>query len=271
MAASEIADQSIVESTELPCGAPDAALPSRFAAPVAIGECGIDLLKLAGIDVGMFHNPVLSKLQGSDSLTMGGMSIDCPAKRREGSAYKICKQVMDVSISAALLVLLSPLLVVIALLIRIDSPGPALFRQERVGKNGKLFPIYKFRTMYASTPKYGRSPTKSNDWRITRIGRALRGIGLDELPQLFNVLLGNMSLVGPRPEMPFIVDEYTAQQRRRLDVTPGLTGLWQLSADRGSPIHENMHYDLYYIRHQSIWMDLAILLHTVMFVLRGGV
>jgi lipopolysaccharide/colanic/teichoic acid biosynthesis glycosyltransferase len=271
MATSDFADQSIVESTELSRGARNAALRSRFTAPIRMVECGIDLLKLAGIEVGMFHNPVLNELQSSDSLTMDGLSIDCQAKRREDSTYKICKRLMDASTSAAFLVLLSPFLAVIALLIRIDSPGPALFSQERAGKNGKLLQIYKFRTMYASTPKYGLSPTSSNDWRITRIGRALRRIGLDELPQLFNVLLGNMSLVGPRPEMQFIVDQYTTHQRRRLDVTPGLTGLWQLSADRGSPIHENMLYDLYYIRNQSIWMDLAILLHTVIFVLRGGV
>ncbi len=94
---------------------------------------------------------------------------------------------------------------------------------------------------------------------------------MDELPQLFNVLLGNMSLVGPRPEMPFIVEHYSAQQRTRLQVTPGITGLWQLSADRPFPIHENLEYDLYYIRNRTFFMDAAILIHTLFFAIGGGV
>jgi lipopolysaccharide/colanic/teichoic acid biosynthesis glycosyltransferase len=131
--------------------------------------------------------------------------------------------------------------------------------------------MYKFRSMHATAPRYGLSPTQSSDTRITSVGRFLRRTSLDELPQLINVFLGNMSLVGPRPEMPFIVRRYNSRQRQRLQVVPGITGLWQLSADRAFPIHENIHYDLSYIRNRSFFMDLAILLHTPLRALRGGI
>jgi lipopolysaccharide/colanic/teichoic acid biosynthesis glycosyltransferase len=131
--------------------------------------------------------------------------------------------------------------------------------------------MYKFRSMYVNSPEYEFSPTSARDTRITRIGRIIRQTSLDELPQLINVLLGNMSMVGPRPEMPFIVRNYTPQQRQRLQVTPGITGLWQLSADRAFPIHDNIEYDLYYIRNRGIFMDIAILVHTLPFAIRRGV
>jgi lipopolysaccharide/colanic/teichoic acid biosynthesis glycosyltransferase len=158
---------------------------------------------------------------------------------------------------------------VIALLIRLDSSGPAVFVQKRVGLNGRLFDIYKFRSMYIDVPRYDLSPATSDDRRITRIGRLLRRTSLDELPQLVNVLLGDMSLVGPRPEMPFVVEFYNSRQRQRLQVTPGITGLWQLSADRVFQIHENIEYDLYYIRNRSIFIDTAILVHTLFVAMRG--
>jgi lipopolysaccharide/colanic/teichoic acid biosynthesis glycosyltransferase len=123
--------------------------------------------------------------------------------------------------------------------------------------------------MYRDAPTYGYSPRAGEDPRITGIGRFLRRTSLDELPQLINVFRGQMSLVGPRPEMPFIVQQYTAWQRQRLAVKPGITGLWQLSADRAFLIHENMEYDLYYTRHRSLFMDVAILLHTFLFAARG--
>jgi lipopolysaccharide/colanic/teichoic acid biosynthesis glycosyltransferase len=180
------------------------------------------------------------------------------------------RRVADVALSLALLVLLAPLMLLIIVLIRIDSPGPVLFLQERVGKNGQIFRIFKFRSLHVTAPAYDRSPTQPDDPRITRMGRLLRRAGLDELPQLFNVLLGQMSLVGPRPEMPFLVDQYRSEHRPRLQVTPGITGLWQLSADRALPIHENTQYDLYYIRNRTLCMDWAILIHTLFFALRGG-
>jgi lipopolysaccharide/colanic/teichoic acid biosynthesis glycosyltransferase len=123
--------------------------------------------------------------------------------------------------------------------------------------------------MYDDAPRYSHSPRAGADPRITPLGRLLRSSSLDELPQLLNVLLGHMSLVGPRPEMPFIVQGYDRQQWQRLRVKPGMTGLWQLSADRDSPIHENLEYDLYYVRHRSIFLDLSIMLHTCIFAARG--
>ncbi|MDR3413010.1 MAG: sugar transferase, partial [Formivibrio sp.] len=141
--------------------------------------------------------------------------------------------------------------------------------QMRVGRGGKTFELYKFRTMRVEAPKYGFHPTDSDDPRLTRVGRWLRRTSLDELPQLINVLKGEMSLVGPRPEMPFIVERYNNYHRQRLQVIPGLTGLWQLSADRAFLIHENIQYDLYYIRNRNFFMDLAILLHTAVFAMKG--
>ena len=109
----------------------------------------------------------------------------------------------------------------------------------------------------------------ATDSRITKVGRLLRRTSLDELPQLLNVLRGEMTLVGPRPEMPFIVEKYTPRQRARLQVVPGITGLWQLSADRAFEIHENLDYDIYYLRFRNFFMDLAILVHTALFAMRG--
>ena len=185
------------------------------------------------------------------------------------TVYEAGKRLLDIAASAMLIALLAPIAAVIATLVRKTSTGPVLFRQQRVGKAGRPFTMYKFRTMYEEAPRYGYSPGQDDDPRITPIGRFLRRTSLDEFPQLFNVLLGQMSLVGPRPEMPFIVEQYTPMQRERLSVKPGMTGLWQISADRAFLIHENMEYDLYYVRHRSLFMDIAILLHTLLFAARG--
>jgi lipopolysaccharide/colanic/teichoic acid biosynthesis glycosyltransferase len=151
--------------------------------------------------------------------------------------------------------------------IRLDSPGGALFVQERVGLGGRIFRIFKFRTMWKDAPRYANSPGGDRDPRITRIGRFLRRTGLDELPQLLNVIRGEMSIVGPRPEMPFLVDGYNDLQRQRFHVKPGITGLWQVSVDRHAEIHENIEYDLYYISHQSLLLDVLVLFETLFFTL----
>jgi lipopolysaccharide/colanic/teichoic acid biosynthesis glycosyltransferase len=186
-----------------------------------------------------------------------------------GPPYPAVKRFLDVLLSSLLLTALSPFLLLVALLVRFDSPGPALFRQERIGTSGRTFKIVKFRSMYTGAPKYARSPATAEDSRITPFGRVIRRTSVDELPQLVNVLRGEMSLVGPRPEMPFLVEEYDATQRQRLQVVPGITGLWQLGADRASLIHENLEYDLYYIRHRGLFLDAAILIHTVFSCMRG--
>ena len=175
----------------------------------------------------------------------------------------------DFALALLGLVLFAPLIFFAGLAVVLESAGPVFFRQVRIGKHGKPFVIYKLRTMYTQTCGDALSPKKHGDPRITRVGAFLRKTSLDELPQLLNVLLGDMSLVGPRPAMKMIVDTYTVSQRRRLAVTPGITGLWQISADRCAQIHERIEYDLYYIEHCNIFLDLAVLLHTVFFALRG--
>ncbi len=129
--------------------------------------------------------------------------------------------------------------------------------------------MYKFRSMLPDAPQYATSPDNSEDKRITRVGRILRSASLDELPQLFNVLKGEMSLVGPRPEMPFLVAENRAAHAQRLRAVPGMTGLWQLSPARAARIHENPHFDNYYVHNRTLSMDLAILLYTPVFLMRG--
>lgn len=179
------------------------------------------------------------------------------------------KPIFDILLAAILLVILSPILLIIVVLIKMDSKGPAIFKQDRVGKDGEVFEVYKFRTMYVDANPYTENPLDQNDPRITKIGKFLRKSSFDELPQLFNVLKGDMSIVGPRPEMPFIVEQYNEIHRQRLRVMPGITGLWQLSGDRKKAIHENMDYDLYYMQNVSFFMDIAILIETLIFAFRG--
>jgi exopolysaccharide biosynthesis polyprenyl glycosylphosphotransferase len=210
------------------------------------------------------HSDLLVDFQDIDGVLLASLSRD--AKRL---AHAWAKRIFDFGGAAVLLVIGSPLFFLLALLIKLDSKGTVLFRQERVGLNGRRFRMFKLRTMHQDAPAYAYSPKEPDDRRITRLGRFLRRTSLDELPQLLNVLLGNMSLVGPRPEMPFIVETYTEHHSQRLQVKPGITGLWQLSGDRNYFIHENIEYDLYYIKHQNFFMDIAILLHTFIFAMRG--
>ena len=170
-----------------------------------------------------FPLPNCQEQKWTESIDVDGLSLTPMLEGFQRWPYSIAKRMADLIGSSLLLVLFAPLFFLIALFIKLDSPGPALFVQERVGRNGELFKMYKFRSMHKGTPKYELSPTTPFDPRITRIGRFLRRSSLDELPQLMNVFLGNMSLVGPRPEMPFIVQNYTSEQRQRLQVTPGIT------------------------------------------------
>jgi exopolysaccharide biosynthesis polyprenyl glycosylphosphotransferase len=183
--------------------------------------------------------------------------------------YMVFKRVLDLLLSSLLILLTLPMWLVAAIMVKATSRGPVFFRQERTGQSGRRFVMLKFRSMYVDTPKYGRSPESPEDTRITPAGRFLRRTSLDELPQLLNVLMGEMSLVGPRPEMPYITDTYTPLERRRLSVPQGLTGLWQLSGDRKFTIHEAVEYDLYYIENRGVFLDFAILLHTLFFSMKG--
>lgn len=175
--------------------------------------------------------------------------------------YRFLKRILDITFSLLIINILWPVFILIAVSIILTSKGKIIFKHQRVGRNGKLFTLYKFRTMNMDTPQYVSKP-REDDYRINKIGRFLRKSALDELPQVFNVLKGEMSFVGPRPEMPFIVDSYTDKERERLKVKPGITGLWQLSDKVKEPIHHNLEYDLNYIRNQSLLLDLKILLKT---------
>ena len=181
----------------------------------------------------------------------------------------ILKRGIDVVGSLLFLVLLFPLFILIAIAIKLDSPGPIFFRHDRVGKDGKAFVLWKFRSMRTDVPKYDASPRSVVDARLTRIGRFIRRLSIDEMPQLINVVRGEMSLVGPRPEMPFIVAQYHPVECERLNAKPGITGLWQISPARAFPIHENLQYDLHYIRNQNFVLDCAIILRTITAVIQG--
>ncbi len=159
-----------------------------------------------------------------DYAELDGVMLAHLSKPRTGFIYEPAKRLLDVAGAAICLAVLAPLLCIIAALVKFTSPGPVLFRQNRVGKDGRLFSMYKFRTMFRDAPRYAYSPKRGDDPHITPVGRILRKTSLDELPQILNVLLGDMSLVGPRPEMPFIVEQYTPLQRQRLSVKPGITG-----------------------------------------------
>ena len=204
---------------------------------------------------------------------------------------RIVKRIFDFVSATILLVLLSPVMIIIAILVRRDSAGSALFVQRRPGQFSKEFSLYKFRTMYthlSTGEKYGGDKavalreelkhTKNeaagllfkmkDDPRVTKMGRWLRRTSLDELPQLFNVLNGEMSLVGPRPPLTDEVAEYSKSQFRRLMVRPGITGLWQVSGRSDSSFEEYLKLDMYYIEHWSIWLDIQIILKTVWVVLK---
>ncbi len=195
---------------------------------------------------------------------LGAIPVLRPQTRVVRRPHLVAKRLTDVVGSLLLLMVTAPIWLFAMMLVRVSSPG-LLFVQERVGIGGRRFRMLKFRTMTRDANPYAASPAGDVDARVTPVGRILRATGVDELPQLLNVLRGEMSLVGPRPEMPFIVDGYSALQRKRLEVRPGLTGLWQLSADRHAEIHENIEYDLYYIAHQSLVLDALILLETAFF------
>ncbi|AFM23663.1 sugar transferase [Desulfomonile tiedjei] len=193
---------------------------------------------------------------------------------------RFAKRVLDLTVSVVVLIVAWPLLFLIGVGIRIDSPGPIVYRARRVGENGRLFDMYKFRTMIVGADKLQDQVTQIDDQgrtifkikgdpRVTRLGKWLRRTSLDELPQVFNVLKGEMSLVGPRPEQPNITQTYDHWQWQRLSVPPGITGFWQVSGRSDLPMHLNTQYDLYYVRNYSTILDLKILLKTVGVVLKG--
>ncbi|NQU43776.1 sugar transferase [bacterium] len=182
-------------------------------------------------------------------------------------AHLFVKRLADLLAGGLLGLVMLPFALLFALLIRLDSRGPVLFVHERIGQGGRVFRMYKFRTMYLDSEPYAEAPQDQSDPRVTRFGRFLRKTSLDEIPQVLNVLRGDMSLVGPRPEMPFIVKTYVEWQKARLRVKPGVTGLWQVAGRKNLPLHFNLEYDFYYVKNQSLALDIEILIRTIPAVL----
>jgi exopolysaccharide biosynthesis polyprenyl glycosylphosphotransferase len=212
--------------------------------------------------------------------TLGGIPLISLRESALTESQQLFKRLFDITASAILLVALAPLMLVIAVLIKLDSSGPVLFAQERIGEHGRRFRMLKFRSMYLEAEQQWQEVSQrdgqgrllhksSDDPRVTRIGRKLRRASLDELPQLINVLRGEMSLVGPRPEIPYIAAEYEPWQWQRLRVMPGMTGWWQVNGRSEKPMHLYTEEDLYYIQNYSFWLDLRILFKTVLIVWRG--
>ncbi len=242
------------------------------------------------INHGLMKTPLYTKASETTLQIVSLPAADAPA--REGNtpllqtvasqhgAVQTVQRVCDVLLCTLALLLLWPVFAVIALLIRADSPGPVLFKQSRVGKDGREFWFYKFRSMVSDAEalrhllemqneRSGPVFKMKNDPRITRVGRVLRKFSLDELPQLINVLKGDMSLVGPRPALPKETDKYTARQRQRLLCLPGVTGLWQVSGRASLSFERSIELDLYYIERQSVGLYFRILLLTIPAVLRA--
>jgi exopolysaccharide biosynthesis polyprenyl glycosylphosphotransferase len=180
------------------------------------------------------------------------------------------KRAFDLVIATLLSILTLPLVIVIALWIRLDSPGPILIHQPRVGANANIFRMHKFRSMrWEPDELHVAVGKRRGDPRVTRAGRRLRRTSLDEIPQLWNVLTGEMSLVGPRPELPAIVEQYEPWQHKRFNVPPGMTGWWQVNGRGDRSMHSNTEIDLFYVQNYSILLDIQILLRTLGAVIRG--
>jgi len=187
-------------------------------------------------------------------------------------ANEAIKRLIDILVSSVTLLLFLPLILLIMFLIRLESRGPVLFKQDRVGKDGKIFSLYKFRSMTKEAEKYtGPVLAESDDERITKLGKILRRTRLDEIPQLISVLKGDMSLVGPRPERPFFVERFKREipgYVRRLQVRPGITGLAQVHSTYDISARSKLRYDLLYVRNHSLFLDMEIILRTIWVVLR---
>lgn len=211
-----------------------------------------------------------------------GQSQSLTSERRWSLRIEqIAKRGFDVVFSLLALVFIFPVLLMIAALVKMDSEGPVLYVSERIGKNGKRFRFLKFRTMVKEADtlrgallhlneRRGNLFKMSNDPRVTRLGKLLRRYSLDELPQFFSVLTGHMSVVGPRPCLTSEYARYTKAQRRRVEVVPGITGLWQVEARTSPSVEAYFALDLYYVEHWSLWLDVKILLKTIAVVFSGN-
>lgn len=226
----------------------------------------------------------LDSATSSGAMSAGALSagaIPSESPTRQVIAYEIAKRTLDVLVASLALIVLAPLLLLCVVLIKLTDWGPVLFCQTRVGRYGREFRCYKLRSMVPQADKLksslatlnrhsdGRTFKMTNDPRITWIGKWLRKASLDELPQLWNVILGDMSIVGPRPPVPAEVRQYTPRDRRRLDVQPGLTCIWQISGRADIPFEKQVELDIDYIERRSLWLDIKLILWTVPAVLSG--
>ena len=184
------------------------------------------------------------------------------------------KRAIDLFLSVLVLLLLWPLLLLVAILVKCDSKGPVLFRQERIGRDGRVFRILKFRSMVVNAEHTGSGVySEKGDARVTRIGRFIRATSLDELPQIFNILRGDMALIGPRPPLtyhPWPIGEYTDEQRRMFDVRPGITGWAQVNGRKGVEWHKRIELNVWYVDHVSFFLDVKIFFMTIFKVLRNS-
>jgi len=212
-----------------------------------------------------------------DFLNIPMLDLRAPALSEN---QRMIKRIFDLVFGILMTLFALPLMGLISLLILSDDGLPILFKQKRVGENGRLFTMYKFRTMVKNAEQIRRQVEQSdekgnivhkfqNDPRVTRLGSILRRLSFDELPQLFNVLRGTMSLVGPRPELPYLVEKYQSWQRKRFAIPQGMTGWWQIHGRSDKPMHLHTEDDLYYVQNYSIWLDIQILVRTVWIVIRG--
>jgi exopolysaccharide biosynthesis polyprenyl glycosylphosphotransferase len=217
---------------------------------------------------------------GATVESLGGIPLIGLRDPAIDEVQRLVKRLLDIFIAGIGLLIISPIMALVALAIKLEDGGPILYGAERVGENGKLFRMWKFRSMVVNadkiTPNVGQVDAtgqivhkSADDPRITRIGRLIRRTSLDELPQLLNVLKGEMSVVGPRPELPWLVESYEPWQRKRFAVPQGMTGWWQVNGRSDNPMHLHTDQDIYYIQNYSVWLDLRILWRTIGVVLRG--
>ena len=234
----------------------------------------------ARISMSLVESPEGSGRSADNVAHTAGYRVVTIHRRPEHVVATNLKRELDVLLAAVLLAVLSPLMLAVALAVKLDSDGQVLYRCRRLGKRGRLFTCYKFRTMVSDAHAMRDRLTHLNEYekvlfkirqdpRITPLGKFLRKYSLDELPQLWNVLVGEMSLVGPRPPLPEEYEQYTIEYRQRLRVKPGITGLWQVTARQNPSFDVYMRLDLQYVENWSLWWDLKILVQTIPAVLHG--
>jgi exopolysaccharide biosynthesis polyprenyl glycosylphosphotransferase len=240
----------------------------------------VEEARIVGIDVRVVPD-LYDGLAWNAPVEYIGQFPTIPLHRREMPVGAfIGKRIMDLTLSTLALAVLSPVMLILAILIRIDTPGPILYRSNRIGRKGRTFKLFKFRTMVKNAHELkaelehmnerdGVLFKITNDPRITRVGRFLRKYSLDELPQFYNVILGDMSIVGPRPPLSSEVEQYDLTHLRRLDVLPGITGLWQVEARQDPSFDSYISLDTAYVENWTLWLDLKILARTVSVVLGG--